>query len=50
MLALFKQLLKFARVHKKFWLVPAVVMLVFLGGLVVLLQSSTIAPFIYAIF
>ena len=50
MISLLKQLLKFARVHKKFWMVPAIVMLLLVGGLIVVVQSSAIAPFIYAIF
>ena len=50
MLSLLKQLLKFARVHRKFWMIPAVLMLLAVGGLIIVVQSSAIAPFIYAIF
>ncbi len=41
---------EFLRVRKKFWLMPIVVMLVFLGALIVLTQGSAVAPFIYALF
>lgn len=36
--------------RKKFWLLPVIVMALLLGGLVVLSQTATAAPFIYTIF
>ena len=50
MVDLLKQLLKFARVHRKLWMVPAVIMLLVVAVMIVALQSATIAPFIYALF
>ncbi|MEW6676516.1 MAG: DUF5989 family protein [Pseudomonadota bacterium] len=50
MLDLFKDLWKFMRQRKKYWLAPLVFVLVLLGGLLVLLQGSVIAPFIYTLF
>jgi len=41
---------EFLRVRKKFWLLPIVIMLLFLGALIVLTQGSAVAPFIYALF
>lgn len=41
---------EFIRVRKKFWLLPILVMTALLGGLIVLSQTSAIAPFIYALF
>ena len=41
---------EFLRVRKKFWLLPILVMMVVLGGLIVLSQTSAVAPFIYALF
>jgi len=35
---------------KRWWLVPMLVTLFLLGGLIILAQSSAIAPFIYALF
>jgi len=50
MLSLLGQLLKFARVHRKYWMVPAIIMLLVIGGLIVVVQTSAVAPFIYALF
>jgi len=44
------ELWKFLRVRKKFWLMPIVLMMLIFGGLVILTQSSAIAPFIYTLF
>ena len=40
----------FMRVRKKYWLLPVIVMMLVLGGLIVLGQSSAVAPMIYTIF
>jgi hypothetical protein len=40
----------FLRFRKKFWLLPLVFMMVAFGILLVLAQSSAIAPFIYTLF
>jgi len=40
----------FMRARKKFWLLPLLVMLLAVGGLMLLAQSSAIAPFIYSLF
>jgi hypothetical protein len=44
------QLYKFMVVHRKFWMAPIVLGLIVLGGLLIVAESSAIAPFIYAIF
>lgn len=49
-LHILKELWEFLKVRKKWWLVPIVVFLVLLGLLIVLTQSSAIAPFIYTLF
>jgi hypothetical protein len=36
--------------RKKFWLLPIVTVLLFLGVLIVLTQGSAVAPFIYTLF
>jgi hypothetical protein len=41
---------KFLRVRKKFWLLPLLIMMVLFGALLVLAESSAIAPFIYTLF
>jgi len=50
MLSLLGQLFRFMRVYRKFWLAPIILGLIALGGLLIMAQSTAIAPFIYAIF
>lgn len=50
MVSILKELWVFARVRKKFWLMPIIIMLLFLGVLLVLSQGSVVAPFIYTLF
>lgn len=50
MLSVLNQLFRFMVVYRKLWLAPVIIGLVALGGLLILAQSSAIAPFIYAIF
>ncbi len=50
MLDLLKDLWGFMLVRKKFWLVPIILIMVFLGAILVLGQGSVIAPFIYTLF
>ncbi|MDA9058171.1 DUF5989 family protein [Candidatus Thioglobus sp.] len=45
-----KELWKFIRVRKKFWLLPILLMMALFGGLIVLSQGSAVAPFIYTLF
>jgi hypothetical protein len=45
-----KELWKFIRVRKKFWLLPILLTMVLFGGLIVLSQGSAVAPFIYTLF
>mgnify|MGYP001289475661 CR=1 len=45
-----KEFINFILERKKFWLIPIFFALLILGGLIVLTQGSTVAPFIYAIF
>jgi hypothetical protein len=41
---------KFLRVRKKFWLLPLLTMIVIFGVLLILAESSALAPFIYTLF
>ena len=45
-----RELWQFMRVRKKYWLIPALLTMLLLGGLVVLSQTSAVAPMIYTIF
>ena len=40
----------FLRTRKKFWLVPIVVLMLVFGALLILAQTTAVAPFIYTIF
>ena len=40
----------FLRVRKKLWLLPILLVMLMFGGLMVLAQTSAIAPFIYTLF
>jgi hypothetical protein len=44
------ELLQFLLTRKKFWLLPAIIILLLLGILLVLSSGSVLAPFIYTIF
>lgn len=41
---------KFLRVRKRFWLLPLLIMMVLFGTLLVLAESTAMAPFIYTLF
>ena len=40
----------FLRIRKKYWLVPAILLLTIFGGLIVLSSGTAVAPFIYTLF
>ncbi|MBL7072156.1 MAG: hypothetical protein ISS33_00060 [Candidatus Omnitrophica bacterium] len=45
-----KELWDFLKVRKKWWLLPIIVILIFLGLLIIFTESSAVAPFIYTLF
>jgi hypothetical protein len=47
---IFKEILQFLRERKKLWLLPIIIIMAVLGGLLVLVQGSAVAPFIYTLF
>jgi hypothetical protein len=49
-MSLLKELWAMMRERKKFWLAPVIVVLLVLGGLLVYVQGTAIAPFIYTLF
>jgi uncharacterized membrane protein len=49
-LGIIKELFSFFWSNKRWWLVPMLVTLIVVGVLIVLAQSSAIAPFIYTLF
>lgn len=50
MLSFLREFWMFVRSRRKYWLVPVLVMLLLLGGLLVLVEGSAVAPFIYTLF
>jgi hypothetical protein len=50
MFQLLRDLVAFARYNRMWWILPIVVGIVLIGGLVLLAESSAIAPWIYAMF
>lgn len=48
--SLLPELWAFMKVRKKWWLLPILLVLIFIGTLLVFAQSSALAPFIYTIF
>lgn len=49
-LSILKEFLLFLKVRKKWWLAPIVIVLVLLGALIVLTETTAVAPFIYTLF
>ena len=45
-----KELWAFLRARKKMWLLPIILGLLVLGGLLLLVEGSVVAPFIYTLF
>ena len=39
----------YLKIRKKWWLLPIIILLVFVGALIILGQSSVLSPFIYAL-
>lgn len=48
--SLLREIWGFLRVRKKWWLLPIIIMLIIIGILIVLGSSSSLSPFIYALF
>ena len=50
MFDLLKEIIRYFKERKKFWLIPVMIVLGIFGGLIVLTAGTAIAPFIYTIF
>jgi hypothetical protein len=44
------ELARFIYSRKKYWIVPVLIILLCIGGLLVITQGTSVAPFIYTIF
>jgi len=49
-LEIVREVILFLRERKKWWLAPIIIFLVLFGIILVISQSSAIAPFIYTLF
>jgi hypothetical protein len=49
-LSLLREVWMFSRQNKKYWLLPIIIVLMFMGALLIFAKSSALAPFIYSIF
>lgn len=50
MWSVIRELWAFMRIRKKLWLLPLVMVLLVVGSLLVVVQGSALAPFIYTVF
>ncbi|HLH41834.1 MAG TPA: DUF5989 family protein [Bryobacteraceae bacterium] len=41
---------KFLRVRKKFWLLPLLIVVVLFGAMLIMAETTALAPFIYTLF
>lgn len=48
--SLLAEYLRFLKEERRYWMIPIVLLVVLMGTLVVLFESSPLAPFIYALF
>jgi hypothetical protein len=49
-MSLIKEIWLYLRQNKKYWLIPIIFILIMMSVLLILAQSSALAPFIYSIF
>ncbi|HVB31235.1 MAG TPA: DUF5989 family protein [Gemmatimonadaceae bacterium] len=49
-MSLLRQLWTFMRERKKLWLLPIILILILASALLLLVQGSALAPFIYSVF
>ncbi len=50
MMEMIKDLWKFLRARKKWWLLPVIFVLLVVGALLVLTSGTAVAPFVYTFF
>lgn len=49
-MSIFRELFHFLWVNKLWWMMPMIFVLLIIGVILVISQSSVVAPFIYALF
>ena len=48
--SLLREIWDFLKVRKAWWLAPIIIMLILVGIIIIFVQSSSVSPFIYALF
>jgi hypothetical protein len=49
-MSILAELWEFIKTRKKFWLLPIILTMLILGALLVVVEGSALAPFIYTLF
>ncbi len=49
-LSTIREFWEFLKVRKLYWLLPALIVLLLLGAIIIFTESSAVAPFIYVLF
>jgi hypothetical protein len=49
-MSLLSEFWKFLKVRKKFWLLPLMIMVVLFGVMLVMAETTALAPFVYTLF
>ena len=49
-ISIFIELIQFLIKNKRYWIIPIIIVLVLLGMLLILTESSVLSPFIYSLF
>lgn len=49
-LSILREMWEFIRLKKKYWLIPVIIVLLFVGVLLFLTEGSAVAPLIYTLF
>lgn len=48
--SLYSELWNYIKSRKKVWLIPVIIILLLMGALLIFVETSAIAPFIYTLF
>ena len=50
MISFIKELWQFLKIRKKLWLAPIIIIMVLLGGILIAVEGTVVAPFVYTLF
>lgn len=50
MMSLFRELWRYFKARKRYWLLPILLLLAAAAALIVLVESTAVAPFVYTLF